>query len=84
MPAPADPEPEGVAGALAAFVRALRTGDTPHGEIHENVVSLAMVEAAVLSAAEGRRVLLDEVLAPARETAAVAERHPEVARVLRS
>lgn len=64
-------------------MRALRTGAPPHGEIHDNLLSLAMVEAAVLSADEDRRVLLDEVLARAHEQAVAAETHPEVAAVLR-
>ncbi len=83
VPAVPEPGPDGIAGALVAFVRALRTGEPPHGEIHENLLSLAMVEAAVLSADEGRRVLLDDVLARAHETAVAGERHPEVAAVLR-
>jgi predicted dehydrogenase len=45
-PAPA----ESIEGSLAEFVGALRTGATPSGEIHDNVFTLAMVEAAVLSA----------------------------------
>lgn len=53
---------EEIAGALEDFVDAVRTGRTPDTEVHANIVSLAMVEAAVLSAEEGRRVLLAEVL----------------------
>ncbi|MFK4790521.1 Gfo/Idh/MocA family protein [Microbacterium sp. ZW T5_56] len=55
-------EGEEIAGALADFVDAVRTGRTPDTEVHANIVSLAMVEAAVLSAEQGRRVLLAEVL----------------------
>ncbi len=55
-------EREEIAGALEDFVDAVRTGRTPDTEVHANIVSLAMVEAAVLSAEEGRRVLLAEVL----------------------
>ena len=58
-----DPGPEEIAGALADFVTALRTGAVPSGEVHANIRSLAMVEAAVLSAERGRRVLIEEVLA---------------------
>ncbi|RKN12594.1 Gfo/Idh/MocA family protein [Streptomyces radicis] len=61
---------EGIDGALAAFVHALRTGTVPRGEIHENVMSLAMVASAVLSARTDRRVLLADVLATARAEAA--------------
>ena len=65
---PAEPEHvagsdrEEIAGALEDFVDAVRTGRTPETEVHANIISLAMVEAAVLSAEEGRRVLLSEVL----------------------
>jgi predicted dehydrogenase len=52
----------GIGGALTVFVRALRTGERPSGEVHENVMSLAMVEAAVHSAATGRPERIDEVL----------------------
>ena len=65
--APAAPDgapgeiPSGIDGALAEFVHALRTGTVPRGEIHDNLTSLAMVEAAVLSASTGRRIRLDQV-----------------------
>jgi predicted dehydrogenase len=52
----------GIEGALQVFVRALRTGERPSGEVHENVMSLAMVEAAVQSAETGRAARLDDVL----------------------
>jgi len=48
--------PSGIAGSLHDFVRALRTGSTPMGECHDNIKSLAMVFAAIESAATGRRV----------------------------
>ena len=73
-----------MAGALAAFVRALRTGGTPHGEVHENLPSLLMVESAVVAATGRRRVPVDEVLERARDQAVADEQHPDVARVLRS
>lgn len=50
-----------IAGALDEFVDALRTGRVPSGEVHANVHSLAMVEAAVRSARERRSVELHEV-----------------------
>ena len=46
----------GLAGTLRAFLEALRTGMTPPCECHDNIKSLAMVHAAVESAATGRRV----------------------------
>ncbi|OAH14252.1 Gfo/Idh/MocA family protein [Streptomyces jeddahensis] len=65
---------ESIEGALAEFVHALRTGTVPRGEIHENVMSLAMVDSAVLSATEDRRVHVDEVLDAAhREAIATAD-----------
>jgi predicted dehydrogenase len=64
--------PEGIDGALAAFVHALRTGTVPRGEIHENVMSLAMVDAAVRSAETDRRVRVDEILDAAHHEALAA------------
>jgi predicted dehydrogenase len=71
-----------IAGALAVFCAALRTGETPMGEVHENVMSLAMVEAAVESAATGAPVQLDDVLARAHAQALAEETHPDVRAVL--
>ena len=48
--------PTGIAGSLRDFVHALKTGDTPPGECHDNIKSLAMVFAAIESSREGRRV----------------------------
>lgn len=70
--------PSGIEAALAAFVDALRTGEVPMGEVHENVMSLAMVEAAVQSAATGARMLVDDVLAEAHAEALHTEVRPEV------
>jgi predicted dehydrogenase len=49
-------EAEGIRGTLRDFVRALRTGVPPMGECHDNIKSVAMVFAAMESAATGRRV----------------------------
>lgn len=57
-----EPAPQEIAGSLAEFVDALRTGRTPSGEVHSNVRSLAMVEAAVRSSEAGARVRIDDVL----------------------
>ena len=65
-------------GALREFAAALQTGRTPSGEVHENVLSLAMVEAAVESSRTGRRILLDAVLDAAYETALRDEQRPDV------
>ncbi|MGC9381926.1 Gfo/Idh/MocA family protein [Streptomyces sp. MH13] len=73
--------PEGVAGALAEFVRALRTGITPTGEVHGNVLSLAMVAAAVTSARTDDRVPIEPLLEEALTEARAAATGPEAARL---
>ncbi|MDQ1530675.1 MAG: hypothetical protein QOE37_780 [Microbacteriaceae bacterium] len=65
--------PEEIAGALAEFVHSLRTGSTPSGEVHSNVMSLAMVEAAVRSADTGERVVLADLLEGAYQDALAGE-----------
>lgn len=75
---PAGPPYSGIAGALQVFVRALRTGEPPSGEVHENVMSLAMVEAAVQSATSGRLERLDDVLDRAYARALREESRAEV------
>ncbi|MCU1527897.1 MAG: hypothetical protein JWP75_1660 [Frondihabitans sp.] len=54
--------PEEIAGSLADFLDALRTGRTPESEVHSNVQSFAMVEAAVRSADSGVRIRIADVL----------------------
>jgi predicted dehydrogenase len=44
------------AGSLRDFVRALRTGETPMGECHDNIKSLAMSLAAIRSSETRQRV----------------------------
>lgn len=76
---------EGLDAALDEFLVALDGGPSPSGEIHRNVHSLAMVEAAVHSSASGRPVRLDDLFADARTAArALARRRGDVdaARVL--
>ncbi|WP_432535326.1 Gfo/Idh/MocA family protein [Kineococcus arenarius] len=82
--APAQDPGREIAGSLRAFTRALRAGTTPHGEVHENVLSLAMVEAAVVSAETGARVRVDDVLERAHERALADERREDVRAVLAS
>lgn len=60
------PPAEGIAGSLADFVTALRTGVPPMTECGDNVRSLAMVYAAIESAATAQRVRVDDVVAAAR------------------
>ena len=59
---PVGEAPEQTAGSLAEFVACVRTGTASQIDARSNVPSLAMVEAAVRSAAERRRVELAEVL----------------------
>ena len=59
-------EPEGIAGSLAEFVHCVRTGERPDSAAARNIVSLAMVEAAVRSAAGQRTVAIADVLGPPR------------------
>ncbi len=78
-PAPASStQLEGIAGALQVFCSALRSGRPPVGQVHENIQSLAMVEAAVASARSGGPVQVEQVLEGALAQARVAEQHPEV------
>ncbi|CAN7524506.1 Gfo/Idh/MocA family protein [Arthrobacter sp. LjRoot14] len=78
-----DPGQE-IAGSLRDFVAALRTGSTPMGQVHRNIMSLAMVEAAVLSAATGTRVSLDDLLEESYTEAILAERDPGVLEILKT
>jgi predicted dehydrogenase len=70
--------PQDIGGALAEFVDALRTGTVPSGEVHANVLSLAMVEAAIRSAAAGERLTIARVLEDAYAEALRTEVDPEV------
>ncbi len=53
---PATISGDGIVGSLADFVQALRTGDVPMNECHDNIKSFAMVTAALESSRIGRRV----------------------------
>ena len=61
-PVPVDDDPEQTDGSLAEFVRCVRTGEPSTTAADSNVQSLAMVEAAVRSATDKRRVTLAEVV----------------------
>ncbi|SEE30629.1 Gfo/Idh/MocA family protein [Ruania alba] len=67
LPVPEREVPEEIAGSLAEFVTCVRTGTEPATAARRNVVSIAMVEAAVRSSAEGRVVTIAEVMQRARE-----------------
>lgn len=70
--------PEEIAGSLVEFIDAIRTGRVPSGEVHSNVLSLAMVEAAVRSAESGERVVIADVLAEAHAHAIETEPRDDV------
>lgn len=53
---------EEIAGALAEFVHAVRTGEVPSGDIHSNLWSLAMVQAAVDSTEARQTVMVADLL----------------------
>jgi predicted dehydrogenase len=59
---PAVPNPDR-SGALADFVHAIRTGEEPATSGRRNLATLALTLAAVRSATERRRILIDELLA---------------------
>lgn len=67
-----------IAGSLREFVDALRSGTEPMGRVHTNVLSLAMVESAIVSARDGRRVTLDEILGRSHEAALRTEADADV------
>ncbi|SDO53634.1 Predicted dehydrogenase [Nakamurella panacisegetis] len=80
----ARPLGDGIDGSLREFVHALRTGETPMGEVHENVYSLAMVEAAIESGRRRARVVLADVMTAALDTALETEAREDVSVVLKS
>lgn len=75
---------EEIAGSLREFVAAVRSGNRPMGRVHHNIMSLAMVEASVLSAATGSRVSVDALLEDSYQQAILTERDPAVLEVLKS
>ena len=75
---------DGISGSLREFVRAVRTGAVPMGEVHDNIYSLAMVEAAIESNAHGTRILLHESMSRALEHAIAEERREDVGLVLKT
>lgn len=78
------PEPDQIAASLLECVSALREGRTPMCEIHENVLSFAMVEAAVAAVERGERVEIDELLEQARVEAIAAEADGRAREIMRS
>ncbi|WP_243229339.1 Gfo/Idh/MocA family protein [Microbacterium sp. CIAB417] len=84
VPVPLETGAQEIAGSLAAFVAALRTGRRPDGAASENLRSLAMVQAAVQSAETGQRVRIDDVIEKARQEALEATDRDDVRSALRA
>lgn len=63
------PAAGGINGSLREFVAALRTGERPMGEVHDNLMSLAMVHAAIESSLTHERIQLADILERARAEA---------------
>ncbi|TLM82530.1 Gfo/Idh/MocA family oxidoreductase [Pseudarthrobacter sp. NamE5] len=73
-----------IAGALEDFVTALRTGAVPSGEVHSNILSLAMVEAAVKSASVQQKVLIRDVIEEAYQIAIGSQERPDIRMAMES
>lgn len=76
--------PDQIAASLIECVSALREGRTPMCEVHENLLSFAMVEAAVASVEREGRVEIDELLEHARHEAIAAEADPAARELMQS
>ena len=76
---------EEINGSLAEFIAAVRTGiRPPSGEVHSNVLSLAMVEAAIQAAEGRRRATIAEILDEAYDRAVREETDPALKAALQS
>lgn len=84
VPAVIGDEQEQIAGSLVEFVSAVRTGGTPQSVGRSNVLSVAMVAAAVASSASGGRIDIAEVIDDAYTEAVRTEKRPEIKAVLES
>jgi predicted dehydrogenase len=84
VPAVMTDDPEQIAGSLVEFVAAVRDSAVPQSEAHSNVISLAMVEAAVRSAASGTPVTIAEVLESAYTEALDTVQDPALLAALKS
>jgi predicted dehydrogenase len=70
--------------SIDEFLRALTTGDLPSGEIHGNVFTLAMVEAAVRSTETRRTVEISALIDEARDEALATDLRADLRTVLES
>lgn len=77
-------EPDQIDASLIEFCTAVQEGRTPLCEVHENVLSFAMVEAAVASVERSTRVVIDDLLEEARRDAIAAESDEQARAVMES
>ncbi|MGW6283264.1 Gfo/Idh/MocA family protein [Kribbella sp. NPDC055071] len=84
VPAVMTDDPEQIAGSLVEFVAAVRNSTVPQSEAHSNVISIAMVEAAVRSAASGTPITIAEVLESAHTEALDTVQDPALLAALKS
>jgi predicted dehydrogenase len=84
LPAEVLDDPEQIAGSLVEFVDAVRSSTIPQSEVHSNVVSVAMVEAAVRSAATGAPVRIADVLESAYAEALTTTQDPTLHAALKA
>ncbi|MGT2425080.1 Gfo/Idh/MocA family protein [Amnibacterium kyonggiense] len=75
---------ESIEGSLAEFIDAVRSGTVPSGEIHENVWTLAMVEAAVRSTETRSTVDVPALIDEAHEQALAGDLRGDLRDVLAS
>ena len=75
---------EDLAGSLVDFVSSIRTGTVPSSAARSNILSLAMVEAALRSSETGSRVNLKDVIDAGLEQAIARETAPGVLKILHS
>ncbi|WP_433162344.1 Gfo/Idh/MocA family protein [Kribbella sp. CA-247076] len=84
LPAVMTDDPEEIAGSLVEFVDAVRSSTIPQSEVHANVVSVAMVEAAVRSASTGLPVTIADVLETAYQEALETVQDPALQAALKA
>jgi predicted dehydrogenase len=77
-------DPQEIAGSLAEFVNAVRTSTVPQSEVHSNVISVAMVEAAVRSANTGVPVRIADVVTDAHTEALATVQDPALQAALKA
>ena len=77
-------DPEQIAGSLVEFVAAIRSSTIPQSEVHSNVISIAMVEAAVRSASLGTPVQIADVITAAHTEALATVQDPALHAALKA